>query len=103
MCIRDSFVIDKIFTSTGTEYTPTALPNKDSNQVYVQFTVKEPLFLSPFLVGADSEGHHPGMYGINNMNLTINFLNSANRAWRSAAFPLGTGTNPSYLAKKSHW
>jgi hypothetical protein len=26
------------------------------------------------LVGADELGHHPGIYGINNMNLTINFL-----------------------------
>ena len=39
---RGIFVIDKIFTSTGADYTPTALPNKDSNEVYVQFTVKEP-------------------------------------------------------------
>ena len=96
---RGIFVIDKIFTSTGADYTPTALPNKDSNEVYVQFTVKEPIWLSPFLVGADSEGHHPGMYGINNMNLTIKFLNTANRAWRSASFPLGTGSNPTYFSK----
>jgi hypothetical protein len=39
--------------------------------------VSEPLFLSPFLVGADELGHHPGIYGINNMNLTINFLPNA--------------------------
>ena len=87
-------MIDKIFTSTGADYTPTALPNKDSNEVYVQFTVKEPIWLSPFLVGADCEGQRPGMYGISDMSLTKNSLNSANRAWRSAGFPLGTGTNP---------
>ena len=69
--------------------------------MFVQVTVKEPLFLSPFLVGADSEGHHPGIYGINNMNLTINFLNTANRAWRSARYPvcLTDPLNPLFFGK----
>jgi hypothetical protein len=67
--------------------------------VYVQFTVSEPLFLSPFLVGADELGHHPGIYGINNMNLTINFLATANRAWRAARFPTDiTGAVPPFTA-----
>jgi len=88
---RGSFMIDKIYTSADNGLTANGIPTDTSNEVYVQITVKEPLFLSPFLVGADCEGHHPGIYGINNMNLTINFLNSANRAWRSARYPIYTG------------
>ena len=65
---RGIFMVDKVFTITGTDITPTGLPDAGSSEVYVQVTVKEPLFLSPFLVGAESEGHHPSMYGINNMN-----------------------------------
>ena len=81
---RGSFIIDKIYTSGDNGLTANGIPTETSNEVYVQITVKEPLFLSPFLVGADCEGHHPGIYGINNMNLTINFLPNANRAWRAA-------------------
>ena len=64
-------MIDKIYTSGDNGLTANGVPTDTSNEVYVQITVKEPLFLSPFLVGADCEGHHPGKYGINNMNLTI--------------------------------
>ena len=65
---RGSFMIDKIYTSGDNGLTANGFPTDASNEVYVQITVKEPLFLSPFLVGADCEGHHPGIYGINNMN-----------------------------------
>jgi hypothetical protein len=73
---RGIFKIDRIYTSGDGGITASGIPNADAatTKVYVQFTVSEPLFLSPFLVGADELGHHPGIYGINNMNLTINFL-----------------------------
>jgi len=80
----------KIYTSDNYGLTANSIPTDTSNEVYVQITVKEPLFLSPFLVGADCEGHHPGIYGMNNMNLTLNFLNNANRAWRCARYPIYT-------------
>ena len=96
---RGSFMIDKIYTSADNRLIANSVPTEGSSEVYVQVTVKEPLCLSPFLVGADCEGHPPGIYGINNMNLTVNFLPSANRAWRSASYPIytaGTGlTNAS--------
>ena len=44
---RGIFKIDKIFTSTAADYTPTGLPDADDSIVYVQFTVKEPSWLSP--------------------------------------------------------
>ena len=73
---RGIFKIDRIYTSTDGGVTASGIPNADvaTNKVYVQFTVSEPVFLSPFLVGADELGHHPGIYGINNMNFANNFL-----------------------------
>jgi hypothetical protein len=87
---RGIFKIDRIYTSSDGGITASGVPDAAAatTKVYVQFTVSEPLFLSPFLVGADELGHHPGIYGINNMNLTINFLPNANRAWRAARFPI---------------
>ena len=74
-CLRGIFEIDRIYTSTDGGVTASGVPHADAvtTKVYVQFTVSEPLFLSPFLVGADELGHHPGIYGINNMNLTMIF------------------------------
>ena len=103
---RVSFMIDKIYTSGDNGLTANGVPTEGSSEVYVQVTVKEPLFLSPFLVGADCEGHQPGIYGINNINLTIHFLPSANRAWRSAPYRIYTaGTaltnaNASFFGKE---
>ena len=108
---RGIFKIDRIYTSTDGGVTASGVPNADAaaTKVYVKFTVSEPLFLSPFLVGADELGHHPGIYGIINMNLTINFLGSANRAWRAARFPIditgaapgggAAGTKPKFFGK----
>jgi hypothetical protein len=63
------------------------LPAITDNEVYVKFTVVEPLFVPPFLTGSDCEGHHPGFYGINSLNITANFAPSANRAWRCCRYP----------------
>ena len=98
---RGIFKIDRIYTSTGGGITASGVPTTVANRVYVQFTVSEPLFLSPFLVAADELGHHPGIYGINNMNLTSNFLPNANRAWRSAKYPilLTDPADPTFFCK----
>ena len=72
---------------------------------YVKFTVTEPLFLSPVLLGSSSKEDHCGMFGINALNFTINFSPSANRAWRAAKFvnPVtalpAAGTLPVYQTK----
>jgi hypothetical protein len=58
---RGIFKIDRIYTSGDGGITASGVPDAAAatTKVYVQFTVSEPLFLSPFLVGADELGHHP--------------------------------------------
>ena len=87
---RGSYVIDAIFRAEsdavaigGTRQPITANPATYPG-VYVQFTVTEPLFLSPFLLGLASKEDHSGIFSVNALNFTINFSQSANRAWRSA-------------------
>ena len=91
---RGIFKIYRIYAAGG------AVPDAVSTEVFVQFTVVEPLFLSPFISG-DIDGHKSGIYGINNMNLTINFLSTANRAWRAARFPIdvSTANDPTFFGK----
>ena len=62
-----------------------------TNFVHAQFTTTEPLFLSPFLQGISSCEDHSGIFGVNALNFTINFMGGtgASRAWRSARFPSG--------------
>ena len=104
---RGIFKIDEIYSidGAGAKVVPVISDGAAAMlPVYVKFTVQEPLFLSPFLVGADSEGHHPGIYGINNLNLTINFSSlGGNRAWRAARFPINVGTaaTPIYTGKSA--
>ena len=84
---RGSFKIDQIYLSTDGGKTASGTPIITSNEVYVKVTVVEPLFVPPFLTGSDCEGHHPGFYGINSLNITANFAPSANRAWRCCRYP----------------
>ena len=49
---------------------------------YVQFTVTEPLLLSPFIY-ADPKCNNQAMYGIQNMNFVFN-IGDATRVWRTA-------------------
>ena len=79
--------IDRIYTFGDGGVPASGVPDASNTKVYVQITVSELLFLSPVLVGAGELGHQPGIHGINNMNLTINFSPTANRAWRAARFP----------------
>ena len=85
---RGNYVIDAIFkaTSDANAINGTWLPITDATAAgfYVQFTVTEPLFLSPFLLGLSSKEDHSGIFSVNALNFTINFSQSANRAWRSA-------------------
>ena len=60
------------------------------------------MFLSPFLLGLSSKEDHSGIFSVNALNFTINFSQSANRAWRSARFANPTSAaldNPTYQTK----
>lgn len=87
---RGHYVIDAIFKATSDANaingTWLALTDGTNANFYVQFTVTEPLFLSPFLLGLSSKEDHSGIFSVNALNFTINFSQSANRAWRSARF-----------------
>jgi hypothetical protein len=96
---RGSFVIDAIFVAPndaaavqGTK-NPLASYAAGTNSIYVEFTTTEPLFLSPFLQGISSCEDHSGIFGVNALNFTINFMGGtgASRAWRSARL-VGGGT-----------
>ena len=76
---RGSYVIDAIFRAEsdavaigGTRQPITANPATYPG-VYVQFTVTEPLFLSPFLLGLASKEDHSGIFSVNALNFTIIF------------------------------
>jgi len=93
---RGSWVLDGISTTlTGGALTsPAVLPTAGYRGiVYVQFTVTEPLFLSPF-IWADPKSNNQGFYGIQNMNFVFN-LGDTSRIWRSANV-LNAANAPSY-------
>ena len=50
--------------------------------IYVQFTVTEPLLLSPFIFG-DVKANNQAFYGIQNMNFVFN-IGDTSRVWRTA-------------------
>jgi hypothetical protein len=97
---RGSFKIDQIFYSNDGGKTAARVPSLVDTDVYVKFTVVEPIFVPPFLAGCDSEGHHPGFYGINSLNITANFATNASRAWRCCKYPTNfTDANPTFYNK----
>jgi hypothetical protein len=99
---RGSFKIDQIFYSNDGGKTAARVPAVGDTEVYVKFTVIEPIFVPPFLAGCDSEGHHPGFYGINSLNITANFATNASRAWRCCRYPTATNTaTPTYWTKSA--
>ena len=81
------------------EKTALRVPARTDTDVYVKFTVVEPIFVPPFLTGCDSEGHHPGFYGLNSLNITANFATNASRAWRCCKYPSNDDANPAFYNK----
>ncbi len=88
---RGAFVLDGI--STGADgltalpsplVAPVALEDGLSQYIYVQFTVTEPLLLSPFIF-CDPKANNQAFYGVQNMNFVFN-IGDASRVWRSALF-----------------
>ena len=103
---RGGYVIDAIFKATSDANaingTWLNLTDEAAAGYYVKFTVTEPLFLSPFLLGLSSKEDHSGIFSVNALNFTINFSQSANRAWRSARFvnpTTASATAPTYQTK----
>ena len=81
---RGSWKIRKLYAKHGNA---TGTPTRDDTEVYVEFEVCEPLLMSPFVFGS---GHgKQGFYGVQGMNIQMNMLGNANRAWRSAVHKLG--------------
>lgn len=60
------------------------VPTLADTTVYAQFTVTEPLLMSPFVFG--SGYGKQGFYGVQTMNFNFNINSNAGRAWRSAVF-----------------
>jgi hypothetical protein len=99
---RGAFQLDAISTTLvgGQMPTPLTLPTPAqisagySGTIYVQFTVSEPLFLSPFL-WAQPQANNQGFYGVQNMNFVFN-IGDASRVWRTANYnqPLSSAQAP---------
>jgi hypothetical protein len=66
--------------------------NNANSTIYIQFTVSEPLLLSPF-IWADPQSNNQGFYGVQNMNFVFN-IGDATRVWRTANANLVAGNNP---------
>ena len=80
---RGSYKIEAIWAGTADRGT-SRVPLASDTEVYVRFTVTEPLLLSPFVFG-DPDGKQ-GFYGIQTMNFQMNIAPTANRAWRSVGY-----------------
>ena len=50
--------------------------------VYMRFTVREPLLLSPFIFGGRNQSNNAGIYGVSNMTINMN-MGQPNRILRS--------------------
>jgi hypothetical protein len=83
---RGSFVLDAVGTTftQATNLVSGVVPISTgvAQTVYVQFTVAEPLLISPFIF-AQPQSNNQGFYGIQNMNFVVN-IGDASRVWRSA-------------------
>jgi hypothetical protein len=83
---RGSWVLDGITQSAPVNNvlpTPLVPPTAGyTGDLYVQFTVSEPLLLSPF-IWCDPKSNNQAFYGVQNMNFVFN-MGDASRVWRSA-------------------
>ena len=71
---------------------PNTTAQSQVQDIYIQFTVTEPLLLSPFIF-ADPKSNNQGFYGVQNMNFVFN-IGDASRVWRTALANVGAGTTP---------
>jgi len=93
---RGAFVLDGISAVAAPSNLP-SLPNPlvapsplvagQSQDIYIQFTVTEPLLLSPFIF-CNPKSNNQAFYGVQNMNFVFN-IGDATRVWRSALFSPG--------------
>jgi len=95
LCQRGSWVLDGIFSdSTATTPLTNAGGIAQGTAFYVQFSVAEPLLLSPWIF-ADPKSNCQAIYGIQNLNYVFNF-GDGSRVWRSAGQNIGA--NGSYVS-----
>lgn len=84
---RGSFVLDYIGENSDYSTAPnvqTVSPNGSTQYTtYIQFTVAEPLLISPFL-SADPKLNAQGIFGVQNMNFQFS-MGDATRVWRTAS------------------
>jgi hypothetical protein len=82
------------FPATAVLPTPAQIAAGFNGTILVQFTVSEPLFLSPF-IWANPQSNNQGFYGVQNMNFVFN-MGDASRVWRTANTTTVTsaGTSP---------
>ena len=98
---RGAFVIDGISAVASPSnlnalpsplVAPSPLVNLQSQDIYIQFTVTEPLLLSPFIF-CDPKSNNQAFYGVQNMNFVFN-IGDASRVWRSALNTAVAGSSP---------
>jgi len=95
---RGSWVVNRIYGG-GLDGLAREVRMGDQS-VFVEFTVTEPLLLSPFTFGRPD---HPGFYGISNLTFNFSFTPDASRAFRSVRWSNNSATvggNP-YTSKKA--
>lgn len=78
---RGSWVLDWV-SSSPTAITPVPVGTGNAITYYAQFTVTEPLLISPFIF-ANPHSNNQGFYGITNFNFVFN-IGSASRVWRTS-------------------
>ena len=75
---RGSWVLDSVSSQSGSVVAPLAT----DTDIYITFTVTEPLLLSPFIWGCP-KSNNAGIYGLQNLNFVFT-MNSGSRVWRSS-------------------
>lgn len=83
---RGSWVLDYVGENADFTTNPNVQTLGDggtAKTTYVQFTVAEPLLISPFL-SADPKANSQGIFGVQNMNFQFS-MGDATRVWRTAS------------------
>ena len=76
---RGSWVLDWVSSQSSLPIVPITSATEN---FYVQFTVSEPLLLSPFIFG-HPKSNNQGFYGLQNCNFVFN-IGDTSRVWRSS-------------------